>query len=106
MVTFDDFSKLDLRVGKILTAEAHPDAEKLYVLTVDTGDATISLVAGIRPFYPAENLPGKYIVVLVNLEPKTIRGVLSQGMLLAARGKDDLTLLVSDKKIEPGSKVG
>lgn len=106
MVTFDDFSKLDLRVGKVLNVEPHPDAEKLYLLTVDVGDETIPLVAGIRPFYSVENLPGKYIVVLVNLEPKTIRGALSQGMLLAARGKDDMALLICDKKVEPGSKIG
>lgn len=105
MVTFDDFSKLDLRVGKVLTAELHPNAEKLYQLTVDIGEKTISLVAGIRPFYAAEDLVGKLVVVLVNLEPKTIRGVLSEGMVLAAHSKDDLSVIVCDKRVEPGSKV-
>lgn len=105
MITFDEFSKLDLRVGKVLGVEPHPDAEKLYLLTVDIGPETISLVAGIKPFYQAEDLAGKYVVVLVNLEPKTIRGFLSQGMLLAAQAKDDVSLIVCDKKIEPGSKI-
>ncbi len=105
MITFDDFSKLDLRVGKVLEVEPHPDAEKLYRLTVDIGQKTISLVAGIKPFYPAEDLAGRYIVVLVNLEPKTIRGILSEGMLLAAQAKDDLSIIVCDKKIELGSKI-
>ncbi|MBU1113387.1 MAG: hypothetical protein KKH93_05895 [Candidatus Omnitrophica bacterium] len=105
MITFDDFSKLDLRVGKILAVEPHPNAEKLYLVTVDIGEKTLSLVAGIKPFYPAEDLISKYVVVLINLEPKTIRGVLSQGMILAAQSPDDLSLIVCDKKVELGSKV-
>lgn len=105
MITFDDFSKLDLRVGKVLTVELHPNAEKLYLLTIDIGEKTISLVAGIKPFYAVEDLVGKSLVVLTNLEPKTIRGVASEGMVLAAQSKDDASVIVCDKKVEPGSIV-
>lgn len=105
MVNFDDFSKLDLKVGKILEASMHPDAEKLYLLKVDIGEKTIQLVAGIKPFYDPEQLENKLIVVLTNLEPKNIRGILSEGMVLAAQGKDDISLIISDKEIAVGSTI-
>lgn len=105
MVNFDDFSKLDLKVGKILEVSMHPDAEKLYLLKVDVGDKTIQLVAGIKPFYEPEQLENKLIVVLTNLEPKNIRGILSEGMVLAAQDKDDISLIVSDKEIAVGSII-
>jgi methionyl-tRNA synthetase len=105
MIDFDDFSKLDLRVGKILEAEFHPNAEKLYLLRVDVGEKIIQLVAGIKPFYTPDNLLGKLVVVLVNLSPKNIRGVLSEGMLLAAQAKDDVGLIVPDKEVSPGSVI-
>ena len=105
MVNFDDFSKLDLKIGKILEVSLHPEAEKLYLLKVDVGDKTIQLVAGIKPFYTPEQLENKLIVVLTNLEPKNIRGVLSEGMVLAAQGKDDISLVISDKEIDAGSTI-
>jgi len=105
MVNFDDFSKLDLKVGKILEVSMHPDAEKLYLLKVDIGDKTIQLVAGIKPFYEPEQLENKLIVVLTNLESKNIRGVLSEGMILAAQDKDDISLIISDKEIAVGSII-
>lgn len=105
MVTFDDFSKLDLRVGKVLEVNPHPDAEKLYLLKVDVGEKIIQLVAGIKPFYAVDELAGKSIIVLVNLEKKNIRGFASEGMLLAAQGKDDVSILTVDKKTAPGSMI-
>jgi len=105
MVNFDDFSKLDLKIGKILEVSMHPDAEKLYLLKVDVGDKTIQLVAGIKPFYEPEQLENKLIVVVTNLEPKNIRGVLSEGMVLAAQDKDDISLIISDKEIAVGSII-
>jgi len=105
MATFDDFSKLDLKLGKIIEVNQHPDAEKLYVLKVDMGEKTVQIVAGIKPFYQADELTGKIVTVLANLEPKNIRGVLSEGMLLAAQGKEDVSLVVSDKAIEAGSAI-
>ncbi|MDD3296254.1 MAG: hypothetical protein PHU64_02720 [Candidatus Omnitrophica bacterium] len=106
MVSFDDFSKLDLKIGKVIEVNPHPDAEKLYVLKVDIGEKVVTLVAGIKPFYEQDSLLGKQVVVLANLEPKTLRGIVSEGMLLAARSKDDLGLLTCDKKVDPGSKIG
>ena len=105
MVSFDDFSKLDLRIGKIIEVNPHPNAEKLYVLNIDIGEKVLQLVAGIKPFYTIDNLLGKQIAVLVNLEPKSIRGTLSEGMILAAQGKEDISVIVSDKQIELGSQI-
>jgi len=105
MVNFDDFSKLELKTGKILEVSPHPDAEKLYLLKVDIGEKVVQLVAGIKPFYTPEQLENKFVVVLVNLEPKNIRGVLSEGMVLAAQGKDDVSLIVLDKEVAPGSTI-
>ncbi|MFH1504900.1 MAG: hypothetical protein ABIH08_05920 [Candidatus Omnitrophota bacterium] len=105
MASFDDFSKLDFRIGKILEVSSHPDAEKLYVLKVDIGEKIVQLIAGIKPFYTPEELLNKLVTILVNLEPKNIRGILSEGMLLAAQGKDDVSLMISDKEIAPGSAI-
>ncbi|MDP8290349.1 MAG: hypothetical protein P9M02_05240 [Candidatus Susulua stagnicola] len=105
MVNFDDFSKLDLKTGKILEVSSHPDAEKLYLLKVDIGEKVIQVVAGIKPFYTPEQLENKLIVVLTNLEAKSIRGSLSEGMVLAAQGKDDISLVVLDKEVDVGNKV-
>ena len=105
MVNFDDFSKLELKTGKILEVSSHPDAEKLYLLKVDIGEKVVQLVAGIKPFYTPEQLENKLVVVLVNLEPKNIRGVSSEGMVLAAQGKDDVSLIVLDKEVDPGSTI-
>ncbi len=105
MITYDEFSKLDLRIGRVLEVNPHPDAEKLYLLKVNIGASTISLVAGIRAFYAAPDLVGKLIVVLVNLEPRSLRGIVSEGMLLAAQSDGDVSVIVSDREATPGSKV-
>ncbi|OPX28908.1 MAG: methionine--tRNA ligase subunit beta [Candidatus Omnitrophica bacterium 4484_171] len=105
MVSFSDFSKIDIRVGKVLSVEDHPDADKLYVLRVDIGEKEIQLVAGVKNYYAADELMGKNIVVLANLEPRTLRGVESQGMLLAAQSEDTISVLSPDREMPPGSKV-
>ncbi|MBU2102552.1 MAG: hypothetical protein ABH865_07535 [Candidatus Omnitrophota bacterium] len=105
MVGYDDFTKLDLRVGKILEAVNHPNADKLYCLKVDIGEKTVSLVAGIRPAYAPEELIGKLAIILVNLEPREIRGVVSEGMLLAAKSADTLSILTTQRDMLPGSIV-
>jgi methionyl-tRNA synthetase len=106
-ITFDEFKKLDLRVGEIKTAEEIPGADKLYKLTVDLGGETRELVAGIKLFYEKDTLIGRKIVVLANLEPRTIRGVTSHGMLLAAGNEDKsvLAVLTPEKTIQNGAKV-
>ena len=92
-------------MGKILSVEDHPQADRLYVLKVDVGDKVIQLVAGIKPYYQREELLAKMIVVVVNLEPKILRGVESQGMLLAVKSSDRLGLLICEREVAAGSKV-
>lgn len=109
MIKYDDFAKLDLRVGTIKSAEDLAGADKLWKLTVDLGkeigDRTI--LAGIKKWYPKKELVGKQIIVIVNLEPRKMKGSESQGMLLAAANTDEtkVILLSPEKGIENGSKV-
>ncbi len=105
MVNFEDFSRLDLKIGKILTVSDHPDADRLYVLKVDIGEKKIQLVAGLKKHYSPEELEGKSVVVLTNLEPRVLRGVESQGMLLAAQSNDKVTVLVPDTEVDLGSTI-
>lgn len=105
-VTFSDFEKLNLRVGKIKEVKEHPEASKLYILKVDLGTlGERTLVAGIKEFYSKEELMGKNIVVLENLEPREIKGVKSEGMLLAADENGKPILLTLDQEAKSGSKV-
>lgn len=106
-VLFDDFEKLDLRVGKILKVEEHPNADKLFVLTVDFGEEKKTIVAGLRKFYSKEELEGKKAVFVVNLEPVVLRGIESNGMILAASNSDksEVVFLAPEKDIEEGSKI-
>ncbi len=106
-INYADFSKLDLRVAQIKEVEDIEGADKLYKLMVDIGDENRTICAGIKPYYSAEELTGKKIILLTNLEPRTLRGVTSQGMLLAAlsdNGKK-VILLTVDSDIEVGSRV-
>ncbi|HDN86302.1 MAG: hypothetical protein DRP68_07285 [Candidatus Omnitrophota bacterium] len=105
MVRFEDFSKLELKVGKILEVRDHPNADKLYLLKVDIGEKIIQLVAGLKPWYTHKDLEGKLIVVVANLEPKELRGFLSQGMLLAAQSKEKVVLISPQEEIAPGSVI-
>ena len=105
MVKFDDFKRLSIKIARVLKVEEHPNADKLCVLTITTGDAEKVIVAGIRQYYKPDELTGKLIVVVDNLEPANIRGVTSNGMLLAAKDNETLAILVPDKEIEVGSPV-
>lgn len=105
MVSFDDFKKLDIRIGEVLSVEHVPNADKLYVLQVDLGGKQVQLVAGLRQLYKEDELKGKKIVVVTNLDPATIRGVKSEGMLLAAVDGSDVSLLTADRPIRVGSGV-
>lgn len=93
-ITIDDFSKLDLRVGKILEAKKHPDADKLLVFKIKSGDETRQIVSGIAKFYEPEQLVGKNIVYVANLKPRKLRGLESHGMILSAATPDDKNLIV------------
>jgi len=105
MIKFEDFKKLDLRVGKIIEAERVEGSEKLIKLKVDIGGEERQLIAGIGKIYSPEDLIEKEIIVLANLEPKVLFGIESQGMLLAAEDGENISLLMPDKEVKPGSKV-
>lgn len=105
MIKFEDFQKIDLRVGKIIEAERVKNSEKLLKLIVDLGSEKRQLVAGIGKFYSPENLVGKEVVVVFNLEPRKIMGIESQGMLLAADFEVEPIILVPEKEVPPGTKI-
>ncbi|MBS6062518.1 methionine--tRNA ligase [Criibacterium bergeronii] len=93
-ITIDDFAKLDLRVGKILEVKKHPDADKLLVFKIKSGDETRQIISGIAKFYEPEQLVGKNIVYVANLKPRKLRGLESHGMILSAATPDDKNLIV------------
>ncbi len=106
-IKFDDFAKLDLRVAKIISAEKVEKADKLLKLSIQVGEEIRTLVAGIAEYYSPEEVIGKSIVIVANLEPRKLRGIESQGMLLAATSQENgLVLITTDKEIETNSKVG
>lgn len=106
-ISFNEFKKIDLRVGRIKSVKIHPDAEKLYILVIDLGEGEhdIQLVAGLKVAYQEDELIGKNIIVVRNLEPSVIRGIESQGMLLAAVFGEKITLIQPERDIEIGAKV-
>ncbi len=104
-ITYADFSKLDLRVGEILEASLHPKADRLLVLKVKIAEEVRQVVAGIRSAYDPTVLAGRRVVVVANLAPAVIRGVESQGMLLAADLDGKAVLLAPDREVPSGSKV-
>jgi methionyl-tRNA synthetase len=105
-ITFDDFMKLKLRSGYVQAAEAHPNADRLLVLTVDVGEETPrTIVAGLATKYAPADLVGRTVIVVVNLKPAKLRGVVSQGMLLAAGEKDVEGLATLTSAVAPGTMV-
>ncbi len=103
-ITFEDFKKFDFRIAEILKVDEIKGADKLYQLKVNVGDGHRTCVAGIKAHFSKEDLVGRKVLVLVNLEPVTIRGVRSECMVLAAKGTT-LSLLEPDARVEPGSPV-
>ena len=104
-ITFDDFAKLDLRVAKVIEAENHPNADKLICLKIDLGSEQRQIIAGIRGHYEPSELLGKQIVVVTNLAPRKMRGLESQGMLLAAVDGDQCTISSVEKAARPGARI-
>ncbi|NLW52626.1 MAG: methionine--tRNA ligase [Tissierellia bacterium] len=104
-ITIEDFEKIDLKVGTVLEVSDHPKADKLFVLQVKVGPETRQVVSGIKKWYKPEDLVGKKVIVLTNLKPVKLRGVLSQGMLLAADKGEDLTMLSVLNDIEDGADI-
>ena len=109
LISYEDFAKLDLRVAKVIEASNHPNADKLICLKIDLGNEHRQIIAGLRGHYEAAELVGKDIVVVANLAPRTMRGLESHGMLLAASAESEtgmsLTILTPEKPIAPGSVV-
>ncbi|RJP61673.1 MAG: methionine--tRNA ligase subunit beta [Candidatus Auribacter fodinae] len=106
LIDIKEFFSVKLRVAQILTAEPVPETEKLMKLSISLGDEERTLVAGIAQYYSPEQLIGKKIVVVANLKPAKLRGIVSQGMLLAARDEKGLALLTVDSDVAPGSSIG
>jgi len=104
-IPFNEFKKLDLRIAKILGIEDVPGKDKLYKLSVDLGTEKRTLVAGIKSNYSKEELKGKSLVVVVNLEPAKIAGILSEGMLLAAVDGNNISIVTVDREAKAGTKV-
>jgi methionyl-tRNA synthetase len=105
-IVYDDFAKLDLRVGTVTACEKVEKADKLLKLTVDLGAETRTIVSGIALHYTAEEMVGKQVVVVVNLAPRKLKGIESQGMILTAEDKDGkLRLLKPEEAVNPGSSV-
>ena len=105
LIDFAEFQKMDLRTAEILSAERVEGAKKLMRMEIDVGEERRQIVAGIAEQYAPETLIGKRIVVVANLKPAKIRGVESQGMLLAAEEGDALSLVTLDRAIGLGAKV-
>ncbi|MBP1684063.1 MAG: methionyl-tRNA synthetase [Deltaproteobacteria bacterium] len=105
-ISIDDFRNIELRVGTVTAAAAHPNADRLLVLTIELGSEQRQLVAGIRAHYEPQELVGKQVVVVANLQPATLRGVQSQGMLLAASDEQGrLAIVTPEKPVSNGAPV-
>jgi methionyl-tRNA synthetase len=107
VISFGDFLKLDLRIATVTKAEAHPNADKLIVLQVDLGGRQRQIIAGLRGHYEPQDLEGRQIVVVANLAPRKMRGLESQGMLLAAVSEDQsaVVFLTPERQCVPGMRV-
>jgi methionine--tRNA ligase beta chain len=106
-VSIEDFSRIEMRVGRIVSVEDIPQAKKpMYRLILDFGNNNMKqCVAGIKEFYTKEELVGKLVVAVVNLKPKSVAGVVSECMLLAAFNENTLSLIVPERNVTPGLKV-
>jgi len=105
MINYDDFSKIELKVAKILAAERVEGSEKLLKLLVDLGLEKRQIIAGIGKVYAPENLIGKEIIIVANLEPRSLMGLESQGMLLAASDENGPVILMPEKEVLPGTGI-
>ena len=104
-ITFADFKKVELKVAEVLSVTPHPNADKLYLLKVRIGAEERQIVAGIRPYYTPEQVQGRKIIVVANLEPRAVRGEVSDGMLLAASDGTSVVFLTPERDIASGSAI-
>lgn len=105
IINFDDFEKLDLRIGKIIEAERMEGSDKIIKTIVDLGEEERQILAGIGKYYSPEDLINKVVTVIVNLAPRKIMELESQGMILAVKDEENLSILTTDKDIRIGSKI-
>ncbi|MEB3756489.1 MAG: methionine--tRNA ligase subunit beta [Desulfurococcales archaeon] len=107
VIEYNDFAKIDLRVGKVVEAEPVPNSRKLIRLIVDLGDEKRQILAGLAKWYKPEDFLGKKIIVVTNLKPRRMAGLVSQGMILAAgcSEKSKPTLLTVEEDVKPGEKI-
>ncbi|MDD4531534.1 MAG: methionine--tRNA ligase subunit beta [Candidatus Pacebacteria bacterium] len=105
IINIDEFGKADLRVGKILSAERVEGSDKLLKLEVDLTEERRQILAGIGKAYAPEELINKSVAVIINLEPREMMGLKSEGMVLAVKDENNLSVLVPEKDIIPGSKI-
>ena len=104
-ISIEDFRKIELKVATIQSAEAHPNADRLLVLKIDIGGEQRQVCAGIRNYYTPEELVGKQIIVVANLETARLRGMESQGMLLAASDEGRVIIMTPEKPVQAGAQV-
>lgn len=104
-IEYEDFKKLDMRIGKVLEVERVPDSKNLYKLKVDVRDKTIQIVTSLVEHYKEEELLNRKIIVLVNLKPAKIRGEISKGMLLCAEDEMECVLLGPERDMPEGTQV-
>lgn len=105
MITIEEFKKINIRIAKIKEVLDHPGADRLYVVRIVIGEEERNVVAGIKKGYSKEELVGKSVVVIENLEPAVIRGVESRGMILAVQDGETLAVISPDRPVAPGSIV-
>ena len=105
MITIDDFKKIELRVAKVLEAERVEGSDKLIKMQLSLGEEKRQVIGGISKHYEPEQLIGRQIIIVANLEPRSLMGLESQGMLLAASDENGIALLMPDKEVSDGSKI-
>ena len=104
-IEFDDFAKVDLRVGKVIACEEVKKSRKLLKLTVEVGKETRTILSGIKSSYSAEDMVGKNVIIVANLKPRTMCGIESRGMVLAVGEGDDIVLVAPEKKVKSGIRA-
>ena len=105
MATYEEFRSIELKIARIKEVNDHSNADKLYIIIVELGDKTKQIVAGIKNYYKKEDLIGREVVLVDNLDPAVIRGVESNGMLLAASDDKGISIVTPDRDVAPGSLV-
>jgi len=105
MISFAEFKKMELKVAQVVSVANHPNADKLYLLKINLGSEERQIVAGLKPYYKPEELQGRKIVVVANLEPAVLRGEKSEAMLLAAQDGTSVVIVVPERDVAPGSPI-